>query len=206
MIESRLSALVLSATAPDNGSRLPEIENIAPNQHTWPETAAQMGEKRGKKRRQGKVDSGLTAQHIGEPNRKRSANDDPYGAGEQSGKCAKTDARSATANTRARATAGKAEIPPTPRPLPTFPPPTLPPSTLPPRALPPSTFPPPASLPLPVPLPFPPYTYNPYHYPPPVMSQPVYTYSHSHPHSLSQGPSAPPYYPAVPFPTYSHHM
>src|ERR1700733_1105347 len=201
MIESRLNALVLSATAPDIGSHLPEKENIAPNQHTWPETAARMGEKRGKKRRQGKVDSGLTAQHIGEPNRKRSANDDPYGAGEQSGKRAKTDARSAAANTRARAVAVKAE-----------PPPSIPPTPLPLRTLPPPAFPPPASLPLPTPLPFPLYTYNPYHHhhPPPVMSQPVYSYSPPNPPSLSQGaPSAPPYYPtpAVPFPTYSsHHM
>src|SRR6266852_2293605 len=79
VIESQLSALVLSATAPDNGSRLPEKENIAPNQHTWPETAAQMGENRGKKRCHGKeLTAGLTAQHIGEPNRRRSANEDLY--------------------------------------------------------------------------------------------------------------------------------
>jgi hypothetical protein len=207
MIESRLNALVLSGTEPDDGSRLPEKENIAPNQHSWPETAARMGEKRGKKGRKGKVDSGLTAQHIGEPNRKRSANDDPYGAGEQSGKRAKTDARSAAANTRARA-AVKAEplsVPPTPLPLHT----PLPPTPLPLRTLPPPAFPPPASLPLPSPLPFPSYTYNPYHHhPSPVMSQPVYSYSHS------QGaPSARPFYPAVPpavpFLTYSqtyYHM
>ena len=70
VIESTLRAHLLSATAPDNCSRLPEKENIAPNQHTWPETAARMGENRGKKRRQGKVDGTLTAQHIDEPNRK----------------------------------------------------------------------------------------------------------------------------------------
>jgi len=46
----------------------------------------------------GKVDSALTAQHIGEPNRKRAADNNPYGAGEQSGKRAKPDARSVVAN------------------------------------------------------------------------------------------------------------
>ena len=53
----------------------------------------------GEKRSQGKVNSALTAQHIGEPNHKRLTNDDPYGAGEQSNKCAKPNARSADANT-----------------------------------------------------------------------------------------------------------
>ena len=58
-----------------------------------------MGEKHGMKRCWGKVDSMLTAQHIGKPNCKRANNDDPYGAGEQFGKQAKPDARSADANT-----------------------------------------------------------------------------------------------------------
>jgi hypothetical protein len=94
-----LSALVLSVMADENGSQLSEKEYIAPNQHSWPETAAQMGETHRKKRTHGKVDSALMAQHIGEPNRKRTTNDDLYGAGEQSSKRAKPDARSATANT-----------------------------------------------------------------------------------------------------------
>ena len=47
----------------------------------------------------GKVDSVLTAQYIGEPNRKHAAADDLYGAGEQSGKQAKPDAHSAATNT-----------------------------------------------------------------------------------------------------------
>jgi hypothetical protein len=85
--------LLHSATAADNGFQLPEKENISPNQHFWPETAAQMGVKRGNKHtRKGKVDSVLTAQHISEPNCKCAADDDPYGAGEQSGKRAKSDA------------------------------------------------------------------------------------------------------------------
>jgi hypothetical protein len=56
-----------------------------------------MGVKRGEKRR-GKVDSGLTAEHIGIPKRKRPI-DDPYGAGEHSGKRAKPNAVLAAANT-----------------------------------------------------------------------------------------------------------
>jgi hypothetical protein len=66
---------------------------------TWPETATRMGVKRGNKpHKKGKVNSVLTAQHIGEPNHKHPADNDPYGAGEQSGKHAKPDARSAAAN------------------------------------------------------------------------------------------------------------
>ena len=90
-IGSRLKALVHSATTAGDGSHLPEKENIAPNQLSWPEMAAQMGAKRGN-RKNDKVDSALTAQHIGEPNRKRAAENNPYGAGEQSGKRAKPDA------------------------------------------------------------------------------------------------------------------
>jgi hypothetical protein len=90
--------------------------------------------KHGNKRKKGKVDSALTAEHIGEPNRKCAADNDPYGAGEQSGKRAKPDARSAAANARARAAQVlKAEPPPTqpappltPLPLPVLSP-TLPP-------------------------------------------------------------------------------
>ena len=67
-------------------AQLPERENISPNQHSWPETAAQMGEKHGMKHCQGKVDSMLIAQHIGESNCKHANNDNPYGAGEQSSK------------------------------------------------------------------------------------------------------------------------
>ena len=44
-----------------NGSPLLEKENIAPNQRSWPETAARMGVKRVNKRPNGKVDSALTA-------------------------------------------------------------------------------------------------------------------------------------------------
>jgi hypothetical protein len=185
-IQSRLSALVLSATVPDEGSHLPEKEIIRPNQWSWPETAAWIGVKRGNKKN--KVDSVLMAQHIGEPNRKRTANNDPYGAGEQSGKQAKPNVRSAATNARACTAAewAKAEPPPT--------------------QIPPPTLPPPASLPFPTSLP-PRVSFPPYHfYPSPVpLSQP--TYPHPQYYSHFQGaPSAPPYYSALPFSTYSHHM
>ena len=81
-MQSQLSALLLSAMADDDSSRLPEKENLGPNQLSWPKTATRMGVKCGGRKRQGKVDSALTFQHISEPNRKRAANNDPYGAGE----------------------------------------------------------------------------------------------------------------------------
>ena len=208
---SQIDALVHSATAAGDGSPLPEKEVIGPNQLSWPETAARMGVQHGKKRQgKGKVDSALTAQHIGMPNRKRVADNDPYGAGEQSGKRAKPDARSAAANARARAAEmRKAEPLPTiintgtpvdvwndalqtPLVLASQPPSWIP-----------STHPPPmplpllASLPLSAPPPhasFPPYTYNPYHFlPPPVpLSQPMYPHSQFYPQYSS-------------FSTYSQH-
>jgi hypothetical protein len=88
MIQSGLRQLLSAG----NGSPLLEKENIGPNQHSWPETATRMGVKCINKCPNSKVDSVLMAQHIGEPNHKRAANDDPYGAGEQSGKWAKPDA------------------------------------------------------------------------------------------------------------------
>ena len=189
-----------------------------------------MGENRGKKRHRGKVDSSLTAQHIGVPNRKRAADDDPYGAGEQSGKRAKPDARSAAANARARtATVLKAEPPPTqlppasesgpfPASLPTRvpstplilptprPPAPVPfPASLPPRAPPtphlPPFLPPPASHPLPAPSQGPHVSFPPY--------TTMYNPHHFHP-PLSQPVYSPstPYHPApaFQFSTYSHHM
>ncbi|KAF8489698.1 hypothetical protein F5888DRAFT_1910230 [Russula emetica] len=173
LFQSRFSALVLSATAAGNGNgSLPEKENIGPNQCSWPETAARMGVKRGNKRREkGKVDSALTAQHIGEPNRKCAADNNPYGAGEQSGKRTKPNVRSAAANAHARAAQEQATI----------------------KAEPPCTQPPPPPLPQPLPLPtslpfpaslpasasFSPYTYNPYHFHSPPLSQPRPMYSYS---------------------------
>jgi hypothetical protein len=100
-VRSHLS-VVVSATS---GGQLPKKEAIAPNQLSWPETAKRMGAKQGRKR-QGKVNSALSAQLISEVNRKRKCTDqDPYSGGEHSGKCAKPDARLVVANTQARATA-----------------------------------------------------------------------------------------------------
>jgi hypothetical protein len=95
MARSQLNAILLSVK--DNGSRLPEKEQIAPNQLSWPPMVACMRVKHGEKRRHGKVDSALTAEHIGTPKCKHT-NDDPYGVGEHSGKRAKPDAVSTAAN------------------------------------------------------------------------------------------------------------
>src|SRR5229473_6334682 len=148
-IRSGLNGLVFPA---GDGSHLPEKENIAPNQHSWPETAMRMGVKWNNKRTNGKVDSALTAQHIGEPNCKRTADDDPYGAGKQSSKRTKPDARSAATNVRARIAEERAA--PKAEPLPSLPASrALPlPASLPPPASPP----PPSSHPPPPPTPPPP--------------------------------------------------
>ncbi|KAH9011578.1 hypothetical protein EDB84DRAFT_1445098 [Lactarius hengduanensis] len=110
-----------------------------------------MGIKRGNKAR-GKVDSARTAEHIGEINRKRNReNEDPYGAGEQSGKRAKPDARSAAANVDARERATmQPSRPPLPSPHAPAPVPHYIPSPLPlsqPATRPASPLPLPASLP-----------------------------------------------------------
>ena len=89
-------------SAKDNRSQLLEKEQIAPNQLSWPPTAARMGIKHSERKGCGKVDSMRTAEHTGMPKRKRPA-DDPYGAGKESGKRARPDAVSAAANTRAHA-------------------------------------------------------------------------------------------------------
>src|SRR5712691_3505022 len=60
----QLNAMCISLTG--NRPRLPDKEQIAPNQLSWPPTAACMRVKHGEKRR-GKVDSALTAEHIGVP-------------------------------------------------------------------------------------------------------------------------------------------
>src|SRR6266576_2386425 len=160
----------------DNGSYLPEKEQIAPNQLSWPPTATRMGVKRGEKRCHGKVDSELTAEHIGVPKHKHPC-DNPYGAGEQSGKRAKPDAVSAASNARAHAK-GKAAEPP--------------PASLPTR-LSPSPAPYAQTLPMHAPA-----MYSPMQFPvPPVpYSQPTYAfqYPHSQPaHSLYPVPMFSPY-------------
>ena len=79
-IWSCLNALLLSAIEAGNGFHLPEKENIGPNQCSWPEMALQIGVKHSNKIcGKGKVNSVLTAQHIGEPNCKHAGEYDPYG-------------------------------------------------------------------------------------------------------------------------------
>ena len=197
-VRTHLAAVLASATG--DGPQLPEKEQIAPNQHSWPETAQRMGVKRGKKGR-GKVDSAHTAQHIGEINRKRNRqHEDPYGAGEQSGKRAKPDARSTAANTRARAKEAS------PKPPPSSLPPHLPPRMTEPSPMPcyiagpplPQSQPvkPTSSTPLPASLPpsLPPCAPGPFpahlpYYPPPFLSQPA---------PLPQFTQIPYYYPGTP--------
>ena len=99
LIELQLNALMHSAIVANNSSYLPKKGNILPNQHTWLKTTIQMGENCWKKHCHRKVDSTLTAQHIGEPNCKQAANDNPYRAREQPDKCAKPNVCSATTNT-----------------------------------------------------------------------------------------------------------
>ncbi|KAH9018511.1 hypothetical protein EDB85DRAFT_1897161 [Lactarius pseudohatsudake] len=104
--------------------------------------------------------------NIGEINCKRNhENEDPYGAGEQSGKRAKPDARSAAANVNARECATmQPSRPPLPSPHAPAPVPHYIPSPLPlsqPAMRPASPLPLPASLP---PVPY---------YPPPFLSQPA---------------------------------
>ena len=80
---------------------LPDKEPVPPNQHSWPETAEQMGVKRAPKCRL-PGERGLTERSIGARKGKRKTYADPYAGGERSGKRAKPDAQSATANARAR--------------------------------------------------------------------------------------------------------
>ncbi|KAN0136459.1 hypothetical protein V8E53_005827 [Lactarius tabidus] len=170
MVRSHLSAVVISAAG--NGNQLPDKEQIAPNQLSWPETAKQMGVQRGNKKH-GKVDSAHTAVLIGEINRKHTHNDeDPYGAGEQSGKHAKPDARSVAANTRVCV----ATEPRPARPVP-------PPSSLPARSSSPRRAPSPTQMPP--------------HYPPLLpLSQPVPGAASSFPPSpLPHHPTSPPQIP-----------
>jgi hypothetical protein len=79
--------------------------------------AMHIGVKHGGKRHRGKVDSVLMAEHIGTPKHK-CTDDNPYGAGEHSRKCANPDAVLTAANAQARAQAAAAECPP-PASLPT---------------------------------------------------------------------------------------
>jgi hypothetical protein len=124
-VRNQLTAVFVAAQS-GGGPALPPAERIAPNQHSWPETAARMGVRRGQKRkRASNSDSVSAADRIGElNNRKRTrAREgpngdprrdevrDPYGGGEKSGARAKDDARSAAANASMRAAANTVPAP-----------------------------------------------------------------------------------------------
>jgi hypothetical protein len=111
-----LSAAIASAS---KVSALPNKQYVAPNQGSWTETAERMGVKKAPKRCCLPEERGLMDRSIGvAKGKRRRVYSDPYAGGERSGKCAKPDALSAAANTRAR-------IPPSASPAPTiWPPPT----------------------------------------------------------------------------------
>jgi len=79
----------------------PEKENFNPNQKTWAEMAERMGAWKAPRRKPGPVGGNTTERCIGATKGKRRKYSDPYAAGERSGKRAKPDVVSATANDRA---------------------------------------------------------------------------------------------------------
>jgi hypothetical protein len=118
-VRNQLTAVFVAAQS-GGGPALPPAERIAPNQHSWPETVARMGVRRGQKRkRASNSDSVLAADRIGELNNckcmraregpngdpQRDEVRDPYGGGEKSGARTKDDVRSATANASMHAAA-----------------------------------------------------------------------------------------------------
>ena len=104
VVEAHLTAVV--RTSRSSESPLPDKEEIPPNQHSWTETAQQMGVQRQKRRRPATEPSTeLSAtQRIGELNRKRPRLQDsnPYSGGMNSGRHAAPDALSAAQNAKAR--------------------------------------------------------------------------------------------------------
>ena len=93
-----------AAIALANGSRaLPEKDNFNPNQKTWAKTVEHMGARKAPKWKPGPVGENTTERCIGAVKGKRRKYSNPYAAGERSGKCAKPDAVSATANEHAHA-------------------------------------------------------------------------------------------------------
>jgi len=88
-----------------NGSwALPEKDDFNPNQKTWAETAERMGARKAPRRKPSPSGGNITEQCIGAVKGKRCKYSDPYAAGERSGKRAKPNAVSATANDHACAT------------------------------------------------------------------------------------------------------
>ena len=94
-----------TAIALANRSRaLPEKDDFNPNKKTWAETAECMGAQKAPKRKPGLASGNTMEKCIGTVKGKHHKYSDPYAADERSGKRAKPNAVSATANERARAT------------------------------------------------------------------------------------------------------
>ena len=114
-VEAHLTAVVRSSRSSE--SPLPDRQEIPPNQHSWTETARQMGIQRWKRRRPTNASSTKPSatQRIGDLNRKRPRlqDTDPYSGGMNSGRHAASDAQSAAQNAEARerATLGVGPVP-----------------------------------------------------------------------------------------------
>ena len=102
LVESHLTAVIQHARSSD--SPLPDRESLLPNQHTWTQTAEQMGANHRKRPRPTNPSPTAPAtEQIGLLNQKQPhvKNTDPYSSGLQSGKDAAPDAQTATQNTKA---------------------------------------------------------------------------------------------------------
>jgi 2-methylcitrate dehydratase PrpD len=83
------------ALSEGTSASLPHKDGIAPNQHSWPETAERMGVKQAPKRKRLPEERGLTERSISvAKGKRRRLYEDPYAGGERSGKRAKPDALS----------------------------------------------------------------------------------------------------------------
>ena len=101
---SAKASLTAAVASVQGSSPLPHRETIAPNQHSWTETAERMGTQKAGKHRRLPEEVGLTQKAIGIAKGKhRQVYADPYAGGERPGKLAKPDAVSAAANLKARA-------------------------------------------------------------------------------------------------------
>ncbi|KAN0132744.1 hypothetical protein V8E53_009415, partial [Lactarius tabidus] len=104
VVEAHLTAVVQSSRSSE--SPLPNKEEIAPNQHSWTETAQQMGVQQRKRRRPATASTTepSATQHIGELNRKcpRLQDKDPYSGGMNLGRHTVPDAQSMAQNVEAR--------------------------------------------------------------------------------------------------------
>ncbi|KAH9011874.1 hypothetical protein EDB85DRAFT_2159509 [Lactarius pseudohatsudake] len=102
-VQSAKASLMTAIASVTGASPLPHKENIAPNQHSWTETAQSMGVKKGVKCCRLPEEVGLTEKTIGAVKGKcHQVYTDPYTGGKRPGKLAKPDALSNAANPKAR--------------------------------------------------------------------------------------------------------